>query len=339
MTNKKKQNRKGTALITAIMLCAIFAAAIVGVGSFAIRQINITKAYSDGLVAYYAAESGIEEGLLRYRYNKNAQVPKNIGPYTSDALKRTPINGYRNYLNLAVSRGDILNSGGDYGLHLGYNGNDLQPVYDLQVFYQQKYLGQDINADGKVDAGDLRDPNYQNNTAYKIIKDDSKSFTIPNDQGDLSLYWRWLAACTPTSKHALDVKLRVSEADAASGKNTYTALFRDENCPITNSSPADLNPGPPIVYSVANLKGRMNITSKTITELTLHPVGQTAADDAGLVFGYSQFAGNAQVAGLTTTVRSIGYFRGTTREIKAEIDRQSGTILDLFNYVLYKGGS
>ncbi len=66
---KNWKKRRGSALLVAIMLSAIFAAAIVGVSLLAVRQLNTSKAYSNGLVALYTAESGIEEGLLRNRFN------------------------------------------------------------------------------------------------------------------------------------------------------------------------------------------------------------------------------------------------------------------------------
>ena len=368
MSRRHNKTKKGTALITAIMLCAIFAAAIVGVGALAIRQANITRAYDNGLVAFYAAESGVEEGLLRYRFDKNVEVPYKIITPVTDPLKRTPVSAFRNYLNwdqlnYPRSRGndkdydDPSNPDNlwNYGQPIGYLANNTNPVYDLQVFYQQKYFGQDlypINSDGtigngKIDEKDLQNSSYasDSNSPYKIIKDESKTFTIiPKNQDNLALYWRWLQPCnSSTYPHALEVKLRVAKADAASGKDTYTALFRDENCPnIRNSYQAGPAPGTEDIYKIDDLKTRMNITSKTIVEMTLHPVskvGNIADNGDGIVFGYSQNNGNTQVAGPTTTVRSIGYYRGTTREMTANIDRQNGTILDLFNYVLYKGGT
>lgn len=325
-----KRVRKGTALITAIMLCAIFAAAIVGVGSYGIRQMNISKVYGNGVEAYYAAESGIEEGLLRFRFNKNAQVPDSVHAYL-DPLRRIPDGTYRNFLLKNPTRDPSEPSSGSLS---GYSGNDMQPVYDLQVYYKQKFAGQDINNDGLLNDADLQDPNYGSDQKYKIIKDDIKSFTIPSDTGYLSLYWKFLTPCN-SGRRAVEVKLRVSPADPASGKDTYTALFADTTCPTTilNSDPATMIAN---VFYVPDLKGRMNITSKTAVELTLHPVDVTPADEAGIAFGYTQYFGNAPVAGPTTTIRSIGYYRGTTREITAEINRQSGTILDIFNYVLFK---
>ena len=331
---KGLKKKKGSALLIAIMLSAVFAAAIVGVNAMAIRQLNTSKTYSNGLVALYTAESGVEEGLLRYRFNKNAEVPANMAVIPTDPERRIPALAYRNFLDyekrgMISSRVDPTNL---FGEVLAYSGKDMSQVYALQLYYGQKYFG-------AVDANDLRnlDPN---NPSYKIIKDESKTFTIPTDQGNLALYWRWLQDCNSSNRpHALEIKLRVSRPDPVSGQDTYTAVFNDTRCRITNGSdPSSTNPGTPRVDVIDNLKGRMNITSKTIVEMTLHPVSKVSNND-GIIFGYSQDNGNTQVAGPITTVRSIGFYRGTTREMTANIDRQSGTILDLFNYVLYKGGN
>ena len=42
------------------------------------------------------------------------------------------------------------------------------------------------------------------------------------------------------------------------------------------------------------------------------------------------------VAGPYTNISTTGYYGGTTRKLEANIDRQSGTLYDLFDYVIYK---
>ena len=42
------------------------------------------------------------------------------------------------------------------------------------------------------------------------------------------------------------------------------------------------------------------------------------------------------VAGPYTTVQSTGYFGSVVKKLSADIDRQSGTLYDLFDYVVYK---
>jgi hypothetical protein len=39
---------------------------------------------------------------------------------------------------------------------------------------------------------------------------------------------------------------------------------------------------------------------------------------------------------VATKVESTGYYGGVSRKLEATIDRQSGTLYDLFDYVIYK---
>jgi hypothetical protein len=81
----------------------------------------------------------------------------------------------------------------------------------------------------------------------------------------------------------------------------------------------------------------MNILSLPVVSMSLKPVG--GGNNDLLAFGFYQGdgSGGIKVAGPTTTVKSLGYFASVTNQLTAEIDRQTGTVLDLFNYVIYKG--
>ena len=48
-----------------------------GIGRALFVQTQTGALYENGVMAYYAAESGIEEGFLMYRYNQNSEIPEN----------------------------------------------------------------------------------------------------------------------------------------------------------------------------------------------------------------------------------------------------------------------
>ena len=350
MTKHSSQTKTGAALLTAILLSAIIGAAALGVNAIAIRQINISETYNNGLVAFYSANSGLEEGLLRYRFDKNVQIPTVINE-TSDDLNRQPENVYRNYLSDDPSpdhpymRRELSDEG--ISLASGYPFSDKLQVYDLAVFFQQQYFGQDLSVDRKINQFDLDNSNYgPAGTPYRIIKDETKNFSInffdSTNNNNIYLYWKWIQpSCT--SSRALEVKVKIYQPDPIAS-DEYTALFRDPVCasPIPNSDlPDSISGTSQKIYTPlldSDLKAKMNISALTVSEMSLRPVGGT--NDDGVVFGFSQGPGaNAKTAGPTTTIKSIGYFSGASREATAEIDRQNGTILDLFNFVIHKGGS
>ncbi|MCX6812411.1 MAG: hypothetical protein NTW79_02205 [Candidatus Berkelbacteria bacterium] len=356
MTISKKsklKTKKGTALIVAIFMVAIIGSAAIGINAVALRQINISETYNNGLVAYYSAESGIEEGLLRFRFDKNAEVPKIIddATVTSDLLNRQPLNVFRNYLAKPTMR----TNQSDNGTVAGYSQSDRQQIYDLSVFYKQKFAGVNTNGDGKFDASDLAAVDLNSIPAdynYIVQKDNQKSYTIsqtasPQDN-NIYLFWRWLKPCSGAgySAHALEVKLKLDTStlqnnQAGIFKDEYTGLFKDTTCDsIANANNASIVAGTTNVYSAGELKAALEISALNVKEMSIKPIGNTAGSGDGVIFGFVQGLDfKTKVAGPTTTVNSIGYFFGASRQITADISRQTGTILDLFNYVIYKGGN
>jgi len=335
-----KKREKGTALLVAILLCAIIGSAALGINAIALRQINISETYSNGLVAYYTAESGLEEGLLRYRFNKNIQIP------TDNTTPGVPANVFRNFLDLTPMRTNKE----DTGVPLGYTLVSRQQVYDLRVYNRANFYGEDLHSPlGVLDAQDLADPNYGSTNSFdKIVKDEEKDFAIayPSDQikNRIYLFWHWTASCA--SARALEVKLKIDQEQLTpTTQDEYTALFKDPSCSgsIANAdTPIQITNG---VYAPvappSDLKTKMNISALKIKSMSLKPIG--GSGNADLVFGFAQGESTnvnnpALVFAPTTNINSIGYFAGATREIDAHIDRQNGSILDLFNYVIYKGG-
>jgi len=355
-TTKLAKKRKGAALIVAILLASIIGSAAIGVTALAFRQVNIAETYNNGLVAFYSAESGLEQGLLYNKYDKNVEIPETILTTflpDSNNLKRRPANAYRNFMadNSSIMRTPLhspVTPDDKKGLTVGYLAGDRNQVYDLQSFYKQAYVGSDLTAPiGVIDEKDLTKPEY-NDPTYKIAKDNAESFTI-NSTGAIHLYWKWvkndpLHGDCNGSPRALEVKVKVNEASPISGKNEYTALFRDKRCGgLANSQDATEVSGTSGKYTVFttstnNLLSDMGISAFTPKEISLKPVGNTAASGDGIYFGYFQEpVSTRNSSGASTTIESIGYFAGNSRQITANIDRQTGTILDIFNYVVYKG--
>lgn len=337
-----KKKKKAAALLTAILLSSIIGAVAIGVSALAVRQVNISETYSNGLVAFYSSESGLEEGLLRYRFNKDTEIPLVINA-TMDAIGRTPARKYRSFLN--------GNTGIDVGNINFYLLSDRSQVYDLQTYYKQKYYGDDVNSDGYISQADFTNLNRPNNDFYKLTKDEQKDFTItgsnnPSTDNRIYLFWRWSSNCNAgRARRALEVKLKVDTAasDLPADRDEYTALFKDTTCSqtIVNADTPTIVASGPTVFAPAggdaDLKTKMNILSLKVVSMSLKSIG--GSDNDYIAFGFNQGNknGGSKVAGPTTTIRSLGYFGGVTREISANIDRQSGTILDIFNYVIYKG--
>ena len=68
-------NRRGTAILIAIFLVAVFGAAAAGISKVVITEIRSSRLSAEALTAFYAAEAGIEDALARYRFDHDVVVP------------------------------------------------------------------------------------------------------------------------------------------------------------------------------------------------------------------------------------------------------------------------
>lgn len=69
-----KDSRRGAALIIALALITFISSAAFSIGRLMISEIRATTGLEDSMVAYYAAEAGVEQGLLMWRYNHDVET-------------------------------------------------------------------------------------------------------------------------------------------------------------------------------------------------------------------------------------------------------------------------
>lgn len=75
---KNLKENKGTALIIALLVMGILTAVSLAVSALVVREIGVTKMALDAGKAYYAAESGIEIGLLKIKENAPGWEPADV---------------------------------------------------------------------------------------------------------------------------------------------------------------------------------------------------------------------------------------------------------------------
>lgn len=76
-------NRRGSALIITMLIIAAISAAAFGIARIFLADVRVATSIEDSQKAFYAAEGGIEEGLLRYRLDKFDDTLNQIDPPSS----------------------------------------------------------------------------------------------------------------------------------------------------------------------------------------------------------------------------------------------------------------
>lgn len=95
MFRKIIKNKKGTALLIALLVMGVFIAVSLALSSLILREVRITKSFIDTGQAYYSAESGIELAL----YGLNTRLPgwQPSGPsYDEDGFQSFSVDADKN---------------------------------------------------------------------------------------------------------------------------------------------------------------------------------------------------------------------------------------------------
>ena len=72
-----KNNKKGVSLVIAIVILSVLLAAALGLGTIILFQARVIKEAGDSVVAFCAADSGVEDALYRI-YVQNENLPFNV---------------------------------------------------------------------------------------------------------------------------------------------------------------------------------------------------------------------------------------------------------------------
>lgn len=70
----KKENQKGVSLYLAVVILAILLPVAIGLSSIVIFQLKMTRELGNSVVAFYAADSGLEKALYEIEKNGNERT-------------------------------------------------------------------------------------------------------------------------------------------------------------------------------------------------------------------------------------------------------------------------
>lgn len=348
---------RGSAIVIAIMIITAIGMVAFYFGRVLLYEIASAALVENGVGAYYAAESGIEEGFLRYRFNRNAEVP--FSGWTENEEKYSRNNLSDSCVEVLPGEPCVYN-GGD-GLGIFKNNSDYvypnRQLFDLRMGHKVS-----VHGNGSSPAAlafdhtviPFNDPYATSDSVYRIKRDESKKFDMSQNFAiggeDIELSFTWtknendnteiLSAPLDNSACVLiEAKLTGTRAGAPkeykkllynpSLSCDYSSIFQDGDNSVI-SYPA---------FSAENISTTNSFKSYVFDSapldnaiLFLKPLGA----DIDIMIRPSIGASLSSVTGPYSSIKSIGHFGGVTRTIEANIDRQSGTMYDLYDYVIYK---
>jgi len=330
----KNKNQKGIALITTIILTSVMLSSIVLITKEMADEVQNSTRLDNSLIAYYAAEAGIEDALLEFRYDHSAQISKE-----NDAAKPTAVDVDCTNKNNCTPRTVNLSSNLPDYTTKAYNTS----YYDLTMWNRTPCI---------ITLANPTDPNSNGcQVIQPVKKDDTVEFVVPNMTQNVTLDWNWNSEID-TQNSGFRVEITVYEGDGeiipaeglldqngnqvTDSKSNYGGkFFTDPNTKTVTIRKTAVGSGKKIIRLKPTYvdKGSYNSITGSYSEGKSLPSGNIPSINLNI----NKNLPRDFITGLTTKIESVGYYGGVQREITAIVDRPSGNILNIFDYVIYSG--
>jgi hypothetical protein len=345
-TKIKEMKKRGSALITSTLLLAVISTASFAIARLALIETRSGEIAAGNIKAYYLAEGGIEEGLLRWRYNHNVSL-----------FGSTKENKMIGKTELSAS-GAVRSKVSEANWNNSLNENDQigLAIYNL---VDQASLGnqspEDLFNRFKVSSESAADQEfYQEYNASRpdlyVTKDNKLSFVIPPGQAqDIDLILRFhrlstwgsnLASASADStwatvsenlKIGVEIKLYRYQ-DNGQPELMKEAVFSPSNHLIDGAKSDGCE------SAACRLSVKSVFTSYAISDKTLITIKPLNANIIVGAYGVNQEDQTKKsFVDSVTHIESIGTANGRTRGLKTEISRSSGQVLGLYDYLLFQG--
>ncbi|MEX1123749.1 MAG: hypothetical protein WEC81_01090 [Patescibacteria group bacterium] len=307
--------KRGSALIMVMLVVAGITTIIFSTQRIALVQFSQSVREEDNLAAYYAAKAGIEDGLARYRFDRNTQT--------------TPDKKFRFNLTKATYPPSVENFeiDSDTGIEDGIN-DDYDPNY--------QYYDSVINF--KTTSINVNDGIFDFSGSNDRLEKDSvinlTGFSQTTSVYYLRYGFRFASTCDPADLDKAFVSLQqikissdgsnIVSQDIAAYANPTVSDYIYDSAAIANMQIN--NPGNSTVSSIRVRAYYCNVEFAFVTT-----TGITDTGDSRTI--------GPEFDGLTTEILSTGYFGSAKRTLIAQVNRQTGGLIGIFDFILYSGGN
>jgi len=291
-------NQPGSSLILVLLVIAGIVTVTFGIQRITLVQFSQSNREEDNVMAYYAAKAGIEDGLTRFRFDRDVQTQDGkVFRYGLSDAKTSPAE---------VTDGTAINSITSYR-----PGNQY---YDLKIDFKTNR----INVDASTGAPTFSD-------SQKIAKDDTlqlTGFAASNTPYYLRVAFQ-ATNCSAADQAKAFVQLHYQTEAGATQEATLNLTSGSYDSRTTNQNIL-INPGANLVSLTRFRSYYCDVDYAFSTSLTSNGYGK--GNNAGPKFD-----------DLTTTLTATGYFGSAKRTLVGTINRESGVLIGIYDYTAYAG--
>ncbi|MBI4185824.1 hypothetical protein HY524_02160 [Candidatus Berkelbacteria bacterium] len=304
------RSQQGSALLITMIVITVLGTIAFAIGSSTIASFRRQSQIEDSLNAYQAAVSGLEDGLLRWKFDKDTETPvtrTNAGRANESgdfdcttATRPTTSSTYYDRVNL--TKGTVT-----YCLNPATaavpDPSDI--VYDLKIHY-------------KLDPGQpeivTSQPTAGGGSIPALAKDQVVEYDISdivnNGASSINLNWIFSQIVNVGNSQQNFEVYSVDSLGNVKAKRLYVPMF-SRQAQVGIVFPFTLNGG---------------------TKLRIKPFGDDLIKyDLKISTGSSTSALDSRL----TNIEVTGYFGSAKRKLKLTLDRESGSILPIYDYALF----
>lgn len=295
MTLSRRTNQTGSAILATILLATMIGLMGIGIARFSLTDFRLATSLEDSAIAFAAAEAGIEEGLLRVRFNRNVEVPVVDMQESTHQAERV------NLTTGALLAAQIASGSGPYVPN--------EQIYELRVWYKQPQIGSGNSAD-------LSRSDYP----YRLYKDQTIELDVSNVRGQ-NLIFVYQA---PTG-----VVARIESRVIQEGCGANDAFCE------TNKQFSDLAINHPGITLPIPAGGSGALRLRIKPYLFVAGTQTPASPSSYVAYHIRpQISTSILDAGITY-IESTGYYGSSRRTLLAKVERRTGTVLGVYDYALF----
>lgn len=297
---KKLQSNTGNALLITMLVVVVISAIGLSVSRLTLSQVRQTSQLEDSVTAYYAAESGIEQGLLMWRYNRDVEVPINI----EGGMSEQDQNAMRIDLDSMV---------------VSYPANILTDIpqdrknsyYDLRVWYKNPIVS---STSEEVVCSDVSTSEMCTNPDRPIV-----------DTGAL-----------PALEKDQAIEYNVEGLSDVAFKWDFVTDYGVAGCDTCRleATPIDKN-GNTLLKRFFTYNQRTGVLF-TLSDANINIIRLRVFGDSLKEYSLSVDAPN-KMSSRYSTIESLGYYGNAKRKLQIKIDRATGSILGPYDFLLFQG--
>lgn len=297
---------RASSLVLVVVVMAGIIIVVFGASRLTLVQYNQSNRDEDNIYALSAARAGIEDGLLRDRYNRNAETGEGKVFRFNLTRGRSPGNSAGE-----VAESQIIAQSTDY--------NPSDQYYDMKLSFRGGQIGSfatnntsnnpEVTKDGTLELTGFPTwtGKYYLRYRFEFIPDagnDCRDALVQIQQIQQPIAYGQVTVKKPAVGFVVDSK--------ELGPNIFIRTTPGSGNNGTLASSIRLRPyGCAVKYAL--------VTSKTEN-------GDGLNNDAGPMFDSTR-----------STITSTGYYGAAKRTLIAEIDRLSGQLISIYDFNLYSG--